>query len=362
MKTDKKPSRTDLMIRAVLAAPEHRLEIGYFDSDKYERLIRSARQFHKLPEGKDLQLEKDWREQKVWIEMVDQPAWKLATLEPIAVPEQLRKPSDVITELRNRADFRIRHTEKSRALRLIEALVRESRQRGYRVEATDAPRSDQWGVRNTSKDHGHFVIRIKSDDYRLTMIQEEDRVKHEPRKTEQGRGWYPKYDQVTSDRLRLTIEGHSKTFRSSVWSDKPTRKLEDMLPEILHEVELRAEHAEQQRLDEIRRYEERKRQWNLAREAAVVKLNEAHRAAILSQQVEDWEFAQRITSYLQAVEDNLSSRPEQLESPNEWLEWIRGYVERLNPLSSNLSMPADPKATSEALVPHMKRWSPYGPE
>lgn len=183
-------------------------------------------------------------------------------------------------------------------------------------------------------------------------------VPRSDQESEQGRDWYAKYDQVTSDRLRVTIEGHSKNFRSSVCSNKPLRKLEDMLPEILHEMELRAEHAERQRLDEIRQFEERKRQWDLAREAAVVKLIEAHRAAIQRQQVEDWGFAQRITSHLQAAEDNLSSHPEQLESANEWMEWIRGYIERLNPLSSSLSMPADTKATSEALAPHMKPWSP----
>lgn len=134
-----------------------------------------------------------------------------------------------------------------------------------------------------------------------------------------------------------------------------------MLPEILHEVELRAEYAEQQRLDEIRRYEERKRQWNLAREAAVEKLNEAHRAEILRQQVEDWELTQRIQCYLEAVESHLDDHPEQAQSAHAWLEWIRNYVERLNPLSSELSMPADPQPTSEALAPHMKPWSPHGP-
>lgn len=361
MTTNKKPSKTDVMIQTVLAAPGCRMEIDVYDSDRYERLIRSARQFRKLPEGKDLELHRDWSERKAWIELVDQPAWKLVVLDPIPVPEQLRKPSEIVTELRNRADFGIRQSEKSRALRMIEALVREARKRSYKVEATSAPSVDRWGYRNFEKDHGHFEIRIKSDSYRLTMTQEEDRVKHEPTKSEEARGWHPKYDQVTSDRLRLTIEGNAWAFRSSVWSDKPNRKLEEVLPEILQEVELRAERAEQQRLEEIRRHEEREQQWTRARETAVVKLNEAHRIEVLRKQVEDWEFTQRIAAYLEAVTNHFASHPEELPAAQEWLDWIRGYVERLDPLAGELNMPADPNPTSEALAPYMKPWSPYGP-
>lgn len=188
MTTNKKPSRTDIMIQAILAAPESRLEIGYFDSDKYERLMRAARQFNKLPKGKELELVKDCEVRKAWIELVDQPAWKLVVLDPIPVPAQLRKPSDIVINLRDRTDFHIRKSEKSRALRLIEALVGEAKKRGHTVEATSTPREDRWGYRNTPNDHGHFEIRIKSDTFRLTMIQEEDRVKHEPTKTEEARG------------------------------------------------------------------------------------------------------------------------------------------------------------------------------
>lgn len=111
-------------------------------------------------------------------------------------------------------------------------------------------------------------------------------------------------------------------------------------------VTFRSLQPEQERLNEIRRYEERKLQWNHACEVAVKKLNEARRAALLRKQVEDLELTQRITSYLEAVEDHLSFHPGQFQLAQEWLDWIRGYVERLNPLSSDLCMPADPKPTA----------------
>lgn len=361
MTSSKTPSRTDVMVQALVATPEGRMEIDYHESERYEHLIRSARRYRKLPDGKELRLEKDWRESKAWVVLEDQPAWQQVILEPIPVPGQLRKPSDVVTELRNREDFRIRQAEKSRALRLVEALVTESRRRGYRVEATRAPRTDRWGYTDTDKEHGHIMITIKTDAYRLTMSQEQERVKHVPTKAEEARGWSPRYDQVVTERLRLTIEGNARPFRSSVWSDKPSRQLEDTLAEVLQEVELRADQAEQQRLDEIRQYEERKQQWEIARQAAVGKLNEAHRATVLANQLESWELAQRLKLYLAAIEEHLSVHPEQRQSAAEWLEWIQGYVERINPLSSSLTMPPDPKPTSEALAPHMKPWSPYGP-
>lgn len=68
------------------------------------------------------------------------------------------------------------------------------------------------------------------------MTQEQDQVKHVPTKTEESHGWVPRHDHVVSERLRLTIEGNAGAFRLSVWSDKPTRQLEDTLAEILQEV------------------------------------------------------------------------------------------------------------------------------
>jgi len=291
----------------------------------------------------------------------DQPAWQRVVLTPIPVAEQLRKPSDVVMNLRDRDDFRIRHAEKSRALRLLEALVSESRRRGYRVEATKAPSTGRRGYVATDKDHGHIVITIDKYEYRLTMTQEQDRVKHVPTQVEESRGWFPRYDYVLSERLRLTIEGNARAFRSSVCSDTPTRHLEDVFAEILQEVELCAQQAEEQRLDEIRQREERRRQWEAAHQAAVGALIETHRVAELRTQIEHWELAQRTASYLAAVEEYLSAHPEQRQLAAEWLEWIRGFAERINPLSSSLCMPPDPKPAPEALAPHMKPWNPYGP-
>lgn len=51
--------------------------------------------------------------------------------------------------MRNREDFRNRQAEESRALRLTEALVSESRRRAYRVEATRATSTDRWGYTDT---------------------------------------------------------------------------------------------------------------------------------------------------------------------------------------------------------------------
>lgn len=75
MTTSKKPSRTDVMVQAVIAAPACRLEIDCYESEQYDCLIQSARQFRKLPDGKELRLEKNWRERMAWAVLEDQPAW-----------------------------------------------------------------------------------------------------------------------------------------------------------------------------------------------------------------------------------------------------------------------------------------------
>lgn len=363
----KQPSRTDLLVQKLIAAEDGRIEILRDERDSYEHLVRAAKRFKKVPEGQRIRIDWDYRQGKTWVILEDLPEWMTVTLPPIDVPVALRQVSEVVEQLRNRDDFSIRYKEKNRALRLMEALVREARRRGYKVEPTPEPRRDRWGYSYRDEDRGHISVSIGSQCYNLSVSQEIDKVPHVLSKAEEARavhgGWAPKHDEVPSTRLRITIEGKDAPFWQSVWSDKSDRPLEDSLAQVLQEIELRHQREVEKRQREIKEYEERKVQWEAARRRASKQLIESHHASILIEQLENWELASRLREYLTAMEEHLGSDAgvDNAESAKQWVKWAQAFVEDINPLNADLSMPHNPSPTYEKLKPFMEGWSPYGP-
>lgn len=359
---------TDVMIDELLRN-DYRLEIDPSEADRYERLARAAARFNKAPEGMQVRVERNWRERKAWVILEALPNWMTANLEPIDVPTMLRQPSDVVVQLRTREDLKIQQSERNRAWRLIEALLREARSRGYTVAATKAPRKNHWGYYDRDEDDaGHVVIAIGLDRYRLSISQEMEKTPHVPTKSEQARTGYgyapPKFDLTPTPNLRITIEGNEAAFWRSFWSDNQGTPLEASLAQILQELELRRERAENNRREAERQWEERKRQWEAARVAAIEQLIQSHRAKVLQEQGQRWELANQIRAYVDAMESRLADHQplEEREDAAEWIRWARDYAQRINPLKSQLKMPDDPEPTHEALAPFMKGWSPYGPD
>lgn len=358
---------TDIMIEELLRK-HHRIDIALREADRYERLARAATRFKKAPEGMRVRVERDWRQRKAWVVLEALPNWMMASLEPVDVPAMLRQPSDVVAQLHVREDLNIQPSERNRALRLLEALVREARRRGYTVAATKAPRKNQWGYYDRHPDDaGHVQIALGPDQFRLSISQEVEKTPHVPTKAEQARaerGYAtPKFDLTLTSNLRIAIEGNEAAFWGSFWSDKAEAPLEASLAQILQELELRHERAEHNRRVAERQQEERKRQWEAARLAAIERLVQSHRAEVLREQVQRWELANQVRAYLDAMEARLAdglSRDER-EDAEAWIRWARDYAERIDPLNSKQSMPQDPEPTHEALAPFMKGWSPYGP-
>lgn len=358
---------TDIMIEELLQH-DHRIAIDPSEADRYERLARTAARFKKAPEGMRVRVERNWRERKAWVILETLPSWMTAVLKPIAVPTMLRQPTDVVVQLRSREDLNIERSEQNRALRLMDALVRESRERGYTVAATKAPQRDRWGYYVRDEDDvGHVLIDIGPDRFRLSIAQEREKTPHVPTRSEQaraGRGYAPpQFDLTPTPNLRVTIEGKEVAFWRSFWSDNQGTPLEVSLAQILQELELRHERAEDNRREAVRQQEIRKRQWEAARVAAIEQLTQSHRANELTEQVQHWELANQIREYVLAMEARLVDHlaPEERADAEAWIHWARDYAQRIDPLNAKLGMPTDPEPTHEALAPFMKGWSPYGP-
>lgn len=359
------PVTEQLVADVIAAGGELRIDtLG--DRTNWEHRAQAAVRFGKVPEGKLLVVDRGGSWHELIIRLKDPPAWLTAELEPIGVPASLRKPHPLVAELRDDRDrLRITTAARGRTLRLLQALVSAAEARGYGVRST---RTRPWDRRARNSEPGHLSIVCKQFEVGVSMRQQIDRTDHTPTAAELRRGeresWYriPKYDETPSERLSLSLSG-GRQHRQSVWNDGQMTNLESRLPEILQEIELRAVVAEEQRLEEERRAAEERRRWEAAMERAKADLIESHRASHLLNQLTDWRTANQLREYLAALAHTVEAidDPEKRAAASEWLSWATNHAARLDPLNQDLAMPPDPEPTPEALKPHLRGWSPYGP-
>lgn len=366
VESPKRLSVTEKLIADVIAAGGE-LRVGS-DEDKtnYDQRVAAAIRHGKVPEGKLLVIEhgRTWGERIIRLQ--DPPEWMTAVLAPISVPGHLRKPHKIVATLKGDRDlFRATTEVRSRACRLLQALITEAERRGHTVRLADRAGRSQ---RYDASGEGLFTVRISGHDFGLNLTQQYDRVEHVPTATELRRAeresWYriPAHDDRPSDRLTISL-ANGRQYRQSNWSDSAKAQLEELLPQILQELELRAGFAEQQRLEKERKEAELQREWECAMERAEAAFREDHRAKILHKQLSRWQTAEALDAYLIAMRakaETLTDEAER-EAARAWLAWAQDYRRRIDPLSVPLCMPATPKPQLRDLEPFLDGWSPYGP-
>jgi hypothetical protein len=329
------------------------------DRVRLDAQIRAIRRFRKLPLGQQLIVDKpNWSKRVLTITAL--PGWMTAAPVPVPVPAQLRNPHPAVDTLRDSDRLLgVSGPSRARALRLLQALAAAATARGHTVTAPTA-REDQYGNRERHPVHLRFGVR--GHDVGLRVTQLDDRTDHVPTAKElaaQRRySWtrIPKYDYTPSARLKLELPGRYE-YQQSTWADGVKSRIEGKLPEILQELECRADAAERQRLadEERRRQEQIEEQRRIAR--ATIKLNETHRAEVLNTQLAAWQQTRQLDDYLDAMDAKIT----QIEDPGtaaaakEWLAWARAYAAGLNPLNGVIAMPPDPEHTYIALAPFLER-------
>jgi hypothetical protein len=166
------------------------------------------------------------------------------------------------------------------------------------------------------------------------------------------------YDRGATGELNIEALGGSYGRQKS-WGDRTRWRLEDRLANLLYELEVQSAEAEERRLARERKEAERQRQWETAMELANRQLVEDHRLERLRNRVRDWQEAEAIRAYCDAVEtrhgpEAIAADPE----AGEWLTLARDHADRVQQLPG---MPADPEITHDGLKPYLNGWSPYGP-
>ena len=337
------------------------------DGIDYEQRARLAQQHGKTPAGK--RLTTHYVDGELEIRLEDAiPGTEVAVL-PVPVPLRLTRPHPVAKRFRDdTAKHLVSRAQMPRCVRIIHALATEVERRGHAIaNVSDPPKQsgrDRW-----KNDDGHLIVTIRGHNYRLKVLEEKvgNRGAFDA-ETEYRRGYaHPqylsprtrtRYDADATGRLQISCDGYGRRGgRAATWADRRSWTLEDKLPELLQELEVRAAEDDQEAIERQRKAEERQRQWELAMDVAKQRFLEHHRAKVLQAQVGAWQEALRIRSYLAALEERYGDHPDSAE----WIAWIRNHVDKsLDPLGSPPAMPVEPEIKPEDLKPFLGRLSPYG--
>lgn len=350
----------------VLIVPSRQWSDGPGTPD-YRRRVADAERRGKVPEGKRFAVTSEG--DMLRIALVDLPEGAPVLMSPVPVPERVGRYHPVVTAFRGEADrHEVSRAQLPRVCRILQGLVVEAERRSYSVavaEASKVPRSG--GPDWSGEADGHIGITI--DGVAVVLRIREDGIgsrKVYPRRDYSYRQYDDSvrrsfaYEEGAKGLVRISILApHTRSNRQSSWGDGKTQKLEDLLPAVLMEAEMRS--AEERERIRIQRQEAELRRlaWERAMEQARVRHTEHHRALILDEQLDAWQRATTIRAYCQAIEE---LRPAYVAAAD-WVAWARERADRLDPLGSELALPDPPEKVSPLdLQPFLDGWSPYGPE
>ena len=309
------------------------------------------------PAGKRL----DWTYSRDGLEirLIDAPAGTEVEARPVPVPRRVSRLHPVARQFRDRSEFHeVSRAALSRCARLVHALATEAERRGYTVANVSKSRDRSGWERWSGNNDGHLRVTIRGHSYRLRVSEEKVRARGawEPKARWHGGG---AYDADATGRLTIVVDsGYGREGRAASWADRRSWTLEAKLPDLLRELEVRAVEDDHREAEARRAAEERRRRWEQAMEQARHRFEEAHRAKILENQIASWQHARLIRDYLSLLEQAHASESE----PAQWISWIRGYLERLDPLASAPVMPETPEPSPTDLKPFLNGLSPYGPD
>jgi hypothetical protein len=334
----------------------------------WEQRVRLAQQHRKVPRGKRLTARRVDGELEIRLE--EALAGTDVPLLPIAVPQRVTRLHPVAQRFRDdTAKHLVSRAQLPRCVRILHALATEAERRGFTVAnvlgSSGRHRDDRWRT-----DDGHLIFTIREHSYRLKVSEEGvgNRGAFDA-ETEYRRSVnYPqylkprtriKYDADATGRLQINYDGYSREGRPVSWADRRSWTLEEKLPELMQELEIRAAEDDHAAIERQRQADERQRQWELAMDRARHRFLEHHRSQVLQQQLAAWNEARKIREYLSLLEECHGTNPDSAD----WIAWIRRYVdERLDPLASPPGMPAEPEVSATDLKPFLGGISPYGPQ
>ena len=358
------------LVRQVVQAGG-RLEVGQAgDGTDYDRLITAARLAPSLPFGRKLRVRGagPWsaRRREVFL---DEDFAAQIPARPVPVPQRVACWHPVIAAYRGAPDgHEVSGGALGRASRILQALAAEAEQRSYLVKPPVMDANPYGGAARGRLTAGQLRIAIGEFSYRL-RLRERPGPGGEALPYGRVRDKLPGWQRVRQTRfiptgeLRLTVEdGYSHDGRQAEFRDTRTASLEDRLPAVLRELEIRAAEDDWRRRQQQLEAEEKHRRWEHAIDQARHDFRQAQLASALHAQARDWQLSQTLDAYLDQLEARIPALPpSQRPVAAEWLTWARQYRHTIDPLRGPIAAPQVPGPAPGDLEPFLHGWSPYGP-
>ena len=337
----------------------------------YERRARLAERNGRVPAGKRLTVT-CLPHAELQIDLVDAPEGTTLDLRPVPVPHHVSRYHAVVGAFRNRSDrHEVSRSVLPRVSRILQGLVLEAERRGYDVAIGAAGAED--GYRRPARPtNGQPSVLITVGGYSAAVEVSEEGMPSLAYWEQQNRSYtYPfsaavnrlpprsKYDAHGTGRLTLAIRSaHTGSERPTRWSDRKSWTVEEKLPELLREIEVRSAEHRHRLLEAARQAAERQRAWEAAIEVARERHAEQHRVEALRDEVDRWHQAERIRAYCNAA----ASAYYDSADTAAWLEWAGRYTDGIDPLRLAPQAPAPlQRVAPEELQPYLEGWDPYGP-
>ncbi|MDQ1710829.1 MAG: hypothetical protein QOE45_279 [Frankiaceae bacterium] len=275
------------------------------------------------------------------------------TFTPILVSDRLVRPHPAVVSLRDAPDrLRVSRAERSRALRLLDALFKEAERRGH----VATPLTDRGDAVATVAVDGHaYPVQIRELATRTPHVPTTQELAQKQRSP-----WMriAEYDYLPNGELQISLDSSGRG-RPTAWADRQRWRLDDRLAHVLAEIEARAVDDEERRLDRQRQEDERRKRHREAIRRAYARLIEHNRASALRAQVDAWSDVSNIRDYCAAIRATHHDSASRTSSEESWLIWAEAYADGIDPLRRSVTGPDDPPPDAQALRPFLDGWSPY---
>ncbi|MEV6829270.1 hypothetical protein [Amycolatopsis sp. NPDC051102] len=339
----------DQLMQKLQDAVDHRVLVPTDQAPKQRQLAALARRFGRIPEGMRLSFEYCRQDTgyRLAITLESPPEWQTRLLAQ-AVSTTAPDPTDVVQACMELDAFPVQGSQRDRAFRLLEALVRGAREIGMTVSLQPERQTRGYATRGDHQNEIRFAL--DRDEVWLRFTQATLQRPHEPTERELKRArqgyMFPDFDEVPDEHLGIVVAGAGRFWADS-WKDTDEHRLEDDLVEVLEEVRLRLGHLavqraaaeERQRQAELERAERAKHQAAAAERAAI-----AQREHLIDEEARDqarrWSEAGQLRAYAAEVHRHASSlTDEQCADALSWADRITKVADALDPFPDRAVRP-----------------------
>lgn len=240
-------------------------------------------------------------------------------------------------------DVRISKGSLSRALRIMNALIKALEARGFTVSIVNKNEYSHYPSYKT-------CVSVLGQTIEFGLREFLKQTKRELPPAERDRWRRFEYSYSHSGRLTLEIKTWGAPRKN--WSDAKIQKLEDCLNDFIivlikTAVELRTREIEREE-EERRRHERERRREELAR----IRREEEARLQDLLDKVSGWQKSKQIREYIKAVREDAIRRDGGIDPGSEldkWLAWANQQADRFDPLSESAQSILDEEEEYDSL-------------